>query len=406
MNDGAFRLPGRLTGNLTPEDKVRMVASIDHDARTPQHVLSLALLRMELLTGEMDDPDADIDRLRQIAKRVQDELVAVTAASRQVVDLQQDIVDSLRVDLDDTRPQVRTMGAYHVLRRAFLNNSRFAADFKFQLKEGRSRLQFVADERWVDRILNNLIANAVRHSQGSKIFLGARRRGGDIVLEVRDNGRGLKPEALARVFEPLCAPSSIPGAGRSAASSGLGLYIVQRFAEMMHGSVMCRSAPGAGTSFEVRLPGPVTVLDDRPKRLDPEIRRAVINKFVAVLDDDPEVLKSTERLFESLGVRIFTGEDPVRWFHGLSDVHRMPDLFLMDFQLKGQDVELTLQMVKRKWSDKKPRIIVVTGHLNNPALVRISKTVPVLRKPLNAARIDLLLGVLSGQTELPEAGFL
>jgi CheY-like chemotaxis protein/anti-sigma regulatory factor (Ser/Thr protein kinase) len=308
--------------------------------------------------------------------------------------------------LDDTRPQVRTMSAYDVLRRAYLNNSRLAVDFRFQLKEGRSRLQFVADERWVDRILNNLIANAIRHSQGTKIFLGARRRGGDIVLEVRDNGRGLKPEALARVFEPLSAPSSIPGAGHSAASSGLGLYIVQRFAELMHGTVACRSTPGEGTCFEVRLPGPVTILEDRPKRLDPEIRQAVKNKFVAVLDDDPEVLKSTERLFESLGVRIFTGEDPVRWFHGLSDVHRMPDLFLMDFQLKGQDVELTLQMVKRKWSDKKPRIIVVTGHLNNQALVRISKTVPVLRKPLNAARIDLLLGMLSGQTELPEAGFL
>jgi CheY-like chemotaxis protein len=112
------------------------------------------------------------------------------------------------------------------------------------------------------------------------------------------------------------------------------------------------------------------------------------------------------RLLEGLGVRIFTGEDPVRWLHGLSDVHRMPDLFLMDFQLKGQDVELTLQMVKRKWSDRKPRIIIVTGHLNNPALLRISKTVPVLRKPLNAARVDLLLGVLSGQTELPDAGFL
>lgn len=132
----------------------------------------------------------------------------------------------------------------------------------------------------------------------------------------------------------------------------------------------------------------------------------VKNKFVAVLDDDPEVLKLTERLFESMGVKVFSQEEPVRWFNGLSEVHRMPDLFLMDYQLRGQDVELTLNMVRLKWSDRKPRIIVVTGHLNNPALVRISKTVPVLRKPLNAARIDLLLGILSGQTELPEAGFL
>lgn len=405
MNDAGFRPPGRLTGNLSPEDKVRMVASIDHDARTPQHVLSLALLRMELLAAEMDNPDADIATLREKAKRLQDELVTVIASTRQVMDLQQDIVDALRLDLDDTEAKVRTMQAYDVLRRAYLNNVGLAAKLAITLKEGRSRLTFVADERWVDRILNNLIANAIRHSHGSKIFLGARHRGGDIVFEVRDNGRGLKPEALARVFEPLTAPR-VPGVGRSAASSGLGLYIVRRYAELMNGSVACRSAPGAGTCFEVRLPGPVTFLEERPKRLDPETRMLVKNKFVAVLDDDPEVLKLTERLFESMGVKVFSQEEPVRWFNGLSEVHRMPDLFLMDYQLRGQDVELTLNMVRLKWSDRKPRIIVVTGHLNNPALVRISKTVPVLRKPLNAARIDLLLGILSGQTELPEAGFL
>jgi hypothetical protein len=80
-----------------------------------------ALLRLELLAGEMDDQDADAAKMRAIARRLQDELVAVTAASRQVVDLQQDIVDALRLDLDDTRPQARAMAAYDVLRRAYLN---------------------------------------------------------------------------------------------------------------------------------------------------------------------------------------------------------------------------------------------------------------------------------------------
>ena len=150
----------------------------------------------------------------------------------------------------------------------------------------------------------------------------------------------------------------------------------------MGGSVSCRSAPGAGTTFEVRLPGPANVLEERPHRVDPKISAAVKDKFVAILDDDAELLKSTERLFESRGVHVLCARDPVPWLNGLAEVQRMPDLFLMDYQLKGQDVELTLNMVKRKWSDKNPRIIVLTGHLSNPSLQRISRSTPVLRKPL------------------------
>ena len=98
--------------------------------------------------------------------------------------------------------------------------------------------------------------------------------------------------------------------------------------------------------------------------------------------------------------------DPVPWLNGLAEVQRMPDLFLMDYQLKGQDVELTLNMVKRKWSDKNPRIIVLTGHLSNPSLQRISMSTPVLRKPLNDARFNQVLEILAGHATMPEAGFL
>jgi len=222
---------------------------------------------------------------------------------------------------------------------------------------------------------------------------------------VRDNGRGMKPEAVARVFEPLTAPS-VPGIGHSAARSGLGLYNVRLFTQRMGGSVTCYSEPRAGTTFEVRLPGPVTRGERRRRRSDAQIIEAVKNKIVAVLDDDIEMLKSTERMFEGLGVTVFSGDDPLRWFNAMAGVPRMPDLFLMDYQLKGQDVELTLSMVKRKFSDKNPRIIIVTGHMNNAALLRMSKTVPVLRKPLNEARFDQVLEILAGQSELPEAGFL
>ena len=427
--------PPRLTGHLSPEEKVRVIAAIDHDARGPQGVLLGALLRVQmmgaeleraarpLLTGDGEDAGAEsaesaiapggalqatVDRttLANIVASMRKELASITAVSRFLMDLQHDIVDALRLDFEAPQTQVRKMRAFDVLRHAYENNVGLASNANIVLRAGSSRLEFVNDERLVDRILNNLIANAVRHSGGKHILVGARLRGGDIVFEVRDDGRGLKPEALTRIFEPMPSEPRLPGVGRSAAGAGLGLYIVRRFAEYMGGTVSCRSAPGAGTTFEVKLPGPATILPERPHRIDPEISAAVKDKFVAILDDDAELLKSTERLFETRGVHVLCAQDPVPWLNGLAEVQRMPDLFLMDYQLKGQDVELTLDMVKRKWSDKNPRIIVLTGHLSNPALQRISKSTPVLRKPLSDARFNQVLEILAGHARMPEAGFL
>ena len=84
----------------------------------------------------------------------------------------------------------------------------------------------------------------------------------------------------------------------------------------------------------------------------------------------------------------------------------MPDLFLLDFQLKGQDCSLQLDIVRRKWGEARPKVIVVTGHADNPTLQSIARTVPVLRKPLSDPKFELILDVLSGARELPDAGFL
>jgi anti-sigma regulatory factor (Ser/Thr protein kinase)/CheY-like chemotaxis protein len=416
----------RLIGGSSA-DKVRLIAAIDHDSRGPQGALVTTLLRMQLLVGEMEqelhqltlagpgatgtpeeDGDSALKLLTQLVGNVQHDVSSVAALARQMTDLQQDLLDALRLDLDDSHARAATFEADDVLRVVYQNNRMLAANAGIVLRAGRSRLQVVLDRGWVERILNNLVANAIRHSYGTRIFIGARQRGGDVVFEVRDNGRGMKPEALARVFEPLSAPTSLPGLGYSTARSGLGLYIVRRFAELMRGSVSCESQPGAGTTFRIRLQGPVNVTGSlQAKRLDPKLRANVRNRFVAILDDDLELLQSAQGLFESMEVGVLADDEPMRWLNRMSEVGRMPDLFLIDYQLKGgQNASLWVDMVQKRWRDRRPRVVVVTGHYGEPELVRIAKTTPVLRKPLNLSRWDFLLAVLAGDADLPDSGFL
>jgi two-component system, sensor histidine kinase len=393
----------RLTGTMTPEERATVVVALDHDARQPQHAIEMGLRNLRLVACDLEADMAEDDPRRPLIRRLQDELGSVHVATRQVVDTQQDLVDAIRLEFDDTRPALRTMVAHDLIQRARKSNRALAGEIK--LRGARSRLAFVSDERWIERILNNLIANAVWHSDGTKILVGARRRGGDIVLEVRDNGRGMAPDKVARVFEPIKAPTLSP-IGQSAARSGLGLYNVRLFTERLGGCVDCISAPGRGTLFRVRLPGPVERIARRPPAAEGDAVTAARDKLIAVLDDDLAVLRSTERVFERLGIEVYADHDPLRWLNAVTDFKRMPDLVLIDYQLKGQDCSLQLDIVRRKWGEQKSKIVILTGHGRSAHLAQLARSVPVLQKPLTEAKFELILELLSGQREFPESGFL
>lgn len=394
---------GRLTGTMTPEERARVVVALDHDARQPQHAIEMGLRNLRLLLGELEDGPPDERARDELLQRVRLALASVQAAARQIVDTQQDLIDAIRLEFDDTRPTPRTISAGDLIARV-VKSSRVLTT-SVTLHGAPSRLTFVADERWIERVLSNLISNAIWHSGATHILVGARRRSGDIVFEVRDNGRGMSQDKVERVFEPLRVPSFSP-AGYSSASSGLGLYNVRLFTERMGGAVDCTSVPGLGTLFRVKLPGPVETRADPafPTRFaaSPQMR----NRMVAVLDDDEQVLRTTERVFTSLGIEVYADSDPLRWLSVITELKRMPDLFLLDFHLKGQDCSLELDIIRRKWSDGRPKIIVVTGHASSPTLLRIAERVPVLQKPLSDAQFELILDVLAGRRALPAAGFL
>jgi CheY-like chemotaxis protein len=388
---------------MTPQDRARVVVALDHDARQPQHAIEMGLRNLRLMVADLESSGGDDGARAPLLARMRAELASLQAAIRQVVDTQQDLVDALRLEFDDTPPSPRTIRAGELLERARKGNGTLAGGIA--LRAGRSRLSFVSDGRWVERMLNNLIANAAWHAEATRILIGARRRGGCIAIEVRDNGRGMAPEQVARVFEPLKAPALAP-IGSSAARSGLGLYNVRLFAERLGGAVECVSVPGRGTLFRVRLPGPVAVLPPQPRAAGGHAVRRARNKMVAILDDDEQVLRTTERVFESLGVEVYADSDPLRWLNVVTELNRMPDLFLIDYQLKGQDCSLHLDIVRRKWGSGRPRIVVVTAHAGDPELLRVARDVPVLQKPLSDPKFDLILEVLAGQRDLPAGGFI
>ena len=120
-------------------------------------------------------------------------------------------------------------------------------------------LRVRADPDALDRIVKNLMANALKYSPpGSRVTLTADRSGGAVAITIADEGPGIAPEALGRIFEPYFRAAD---ATRAAPGMGLGLAVVKALVEAQGGSIVVVSAPGRGTRVTFSLPAR---LDDAP----------------------------------------------------------------------------------------------------------------------------------------------
>jgi signal transduction histidine kinase len=103
----------------------------------------------------------------------------------------------------------------------------------------------------VARVLQNLLANAVRHTPADgSVRLSAERHGDRLALAVEDSGDGIAPEDLPRIFEPFFRSDR----ARSGAGVGLGLTLAKRIVEALGGRISAESAPARGARFAVELP--------------------------------------------------------------------------------------------------------------------------------------------------------
>jgi signal transduction histidine kinase len=103
------------------------------------------------------------------------------------------------------------------------------------------------DSAQLERIVENLVVNAVRHTPpGSHIDVVVGRSANGILLQVDDDGPGVPAEARAQIFEPFRRESSTVAPG-----TGIGLSLVARFAELHGGRAWVEDRPGGGASFRV-----------------------------------------------------------------------------------------------------------------------------------------------------------
>jgi len=235
---------------LRESDALRreLVANVSHDLRTP-----LASLRGYLETLRLKGdalPAAERREYLDVAER----------QSRRLGRLVGELFELARLDARETRPELERFAVNELLQDLAQKFRPTAASrgVRIETELAAGAPPVWADIGLIERVLENLIDNAIRHSgEGGEIRLSARPATGTVEVRVSDTGGGIPPEELPRIFDRHHQVDD-PHDDRTG-RAGLGLAIAKRILELHGSAIEATSAPGAGTTFAFALPVPPAV---------------------------------------------------------------------------------------------------------------------------------------------------
>jgi two-component system, OmpR family, sensor kinase len=225
--------------------------SISHDLRTP--LTSIRGYAEALADGTLDDADpAERKRAATI----------IGAEGRRLERLVRDLLDLSRLDAHQFSLHPRPSDATEIVRDATEAFVPQARDLGITLDATSGPpLPVDVDPERLAQIAANLIENALKYAATKVEVYAAPQNDGQLAIVVVDDGPGIPPDQMARVFERLYTVRETPG---RAVGTGLGLAIVRELAAAMGGAARVEPAPGGGTRFVVSVPSLVTGSLPRP----------------------------------------------------------------------------------------------------------------------------------------------
>jgi signal transduction histidine kinase/FixJ family two-component response regulator len=304
--------------------KSRFLAAASHDLRQPLHALNLfvAQLRAETNLGER----------REIVGRIETAVAAMN-------ELFNALLDMSKLDAGVIAPNVVEFPVLRLL-------NRIETTFAATAREKGLRLRIVSSTAWLrsdpillERILLNLVSNAVRYTAQGGVVVGCRHRDGHLRIEVCDSGIGIPEDQQRTVFSEFY---QLAGPQRENEGLGLGLAIVDRLCGLLDHSIELTSRIGQGSRFAVSVPlaaapHEVAALVESGPIVDP-----VRGKLVVVIDDDALVLESMHGLLRCWGCSVVTAGTESEALMRLAAFKRPPDLIISDFRLGNGKTGITV----------------------------------------------------------------
>jgi PAS domain S-box-containing protein len=355
---------------------------------------------LAMLAHELRNPLAPIQNVVQIFKtegdgkqHLQEATRMVERALGRIVRIVDDLLDISRI----TRGKIQLRKERLPLQTAVQNAVEAVRPFIESRKHELSvslppeAVWLDADPVRIEQVLVNLLNNAVKYTEpGGKIWLAAERLGNDCMVRVKDNGIGVSPEMLPRIFELFVqADKSLD---RAQGGLGIGLTLVKRLVEMHGGAVEAHSGGvGQGSEFVVRLRAVPEVAGLRPE--DAATQRAKPRKALRILvvDDNVDTAESLAMLLRLSGHEVKTEHTGPKALQ--TAVSERPDVVLMDIGLPGMEGCQVAERIREHQDLAEMQLIAISGY-GQEADQRRSKQAGFnhhLVKPVDPAKLQELL---------------
>jgi signal transduction histidine kinase/CheY-like chemotaxis protein len=271
----------------------QFLAMLGHELRNPIAAVTYAL---DLL---------DRDRSSEARERHRDAIRRQTTHLARLVD---DLLDVARVTSGKLVLSRRPLDLGELVRRCAqaIEPSMRSQGLDLRAHVDPSSLMICGDSVRLEQVVTNLLTNAAKYTPaGGHVFVGVERDESDALVRVEDDGIGIAPAMLPRIFELFTQVDQ--ALDRARGGMGIGLTLVRRLAELHGGSVTADSrGEGQGSTFVVRLP-----LDDAAARPpdDHAAEPAPRSRRVLLVEDNDDIRESFEELLEACGHVVYTAVD-------------------------------------------------------------------------------------------------
>ena len=225
------------TASLRRNDELKtaLLRSVSHDLRTPLTAILSA-------TAALDPQRPDAEQVGEVRD-------VVLAAATRLAGLVEKLLDLSRLQSGASEQHVEAYSLDEVIAEAVEHVGADAELVRVSLDDDLPLLE--GDSGQLERAFANLIENAVRYSGGKPVSIRARAVAGRVRVRIVDQGPGIRPGELERIFMPFYRS---PGQPASHQGAGLGLAIAKGFIEVNGGRISVESLPGQGTSFVIEFP--------------------------------------------------------------------------------------------------------------------------------------------------------
>ena len=337
-----------LAANLSEADrrKNEFLATLAHELRNPLAPISNAvqvLRRRDVRDGAVESSAELLERQVAQMSRLVDDLIDMSRITSGRIELRKERVDLSTVvnqAVETTRAQYRSMGQ----------------DLTITMPEDPVILY--ADPARLTQVIGNLLNNACKFSnKGGKVWLTAKPENGDVVIQVRDQGIGMTPDEIPRVFDMFTQLDT--SLDRSRDGLGIGLTLVRTLVELHDGSVTVHSeGRGHGSEFIVRLPR-VARGETMPASNHDSPAPAIPRRRILIVDDNEDGATSLSMLLNLGGHETFTANDGKEALQAFEQIR--PDLALLDIGLPGMSGFELARRIRDLPYGKDAVLVAVTG---------------------------------------------